>query len=245
MRMTLNQWESEFFARDIYRAIPLHSAEKRCWTAERPTGLVQAKVPVSDVAYVDFLQQHQFQLVETAVEFSLDLTIFREDRTACTGRIATAQDLPALKAWIGNAFPESRFRPPYFTKAENQRFYQHWIENAVAGRFDDVCLIIEKNGKQQGAVSVRIEGEQATVGLLAVNVAYRGQGIGKALIHNAVAFVRTAQADNHNLCKRLRITTQLSNLPAMRLYQSVGAKMVQSDYWFYYQPPENAIQQKE
>lgn len=237
MNIELNQWESEFFARPIYQAIPRNVAETPRWTAEMPTGLVQAKVPAGDLARLAFLQQHHFQLVETAVDFRLDLANFSLDRTACESqlhcRLAAMQDLPELKGWIGKAFSESRFRPPYFTDAENQRFYQHWIENAATGQFDDFCLLLEKNGKQQGAVSVRLDGVQANIGLLAVEPHCRGRGIGNALINCAVGAIQQYQNPNKP-CETLLITTQLSNLPAMKLYQSVGAKIIQSYYWLYY-----------
>lgn len=63
------------------------------------------------------------------LEFELALATFSENMTAC--RPADMADLPDLNLLFGSAFPDSRFRSPYFSREDNQRFYRTWIENAV------------------------------------------------------------------------------------------------------------------
>lgn len=149
MRLIKNEWESAFFQREIYQ---LEWGDKAAWQGlAKPAGLYQAKVASHQLDEIDWLQAQGFRFVQGEITFQIELAHFRPNLAACSPcRFATAADLPALKALMGGAFPTSRFRPPYFSAAENQRFYQHWIEQAVKGEFDDFCLIAESPSKQKG-----------------------------------------------------------------------------------------------
>ncbi|MGX2950618.1 dTDP-4-amino-4,6-dideoxy-D-galactose acyltransferase [Ursidibacter sp. B-7004-1] len=234
MRTERNQWESDFFGREIYQIyldelIPTKDINIPLFhQATSGDILYQAKILSTDLAKIDFLQAQGFRFVQGEMIFQLDLAKYTKDLTAFPScRLATAQDLPTLKSLVATAFPNSRFRPPYFTQAENQRFYQQWIENAVKGEFDDLCLIAEQNGELQGAVSLRYNGEQAKIGLLAVSPEHQQQGVGKRLLHSAIL---QAKAQNTT---QLEITTQLNNPQAIGLYQTLGAKIVAVNCWFY------------
>lgn len=205
-KMKADKWLSDFFGREI----------------------IQAKLPAEDVAQIEQLQRQGFQFVEGEIEFALELANFSPKMTACTP--AELSDLAELKSLFGSAFPNSRFRPSYFSRQENQRFYQKWIETAVKGEFDDICLV-QKNaqGQIQGGVTVRLEQHQhAKIGLLAVAPNFQKQGIGSALLNAAASWAK--QQDT----KQLKIATQTSNLAAIRLYQSVGAAIQAVNYWFYF-----------
>ncbi|TLU75038.1 dTDP-4-amino-4,6-dideoxy-D-galactose acyltransferase [Mannheimia varigena] len=204
--MKADKWLSDFFGREI----------------------IQAKVPAEDVAQIEQLQQQGFQFVEGEIEFALELANFSPKMTACTP--AELSDLAELKSLFGSAFPNSRFRSPYFSRQENQRFYQKWIETAVKGEFDDICLV-QKNAQEQiqGGVTVRLEQHQhAKIGLLAVVPNFQKQGIGSALLHTAASWAKQQNA------KQLKIATQTNNLAAIRLYQRAGASIQAVNHWFYF-----------
>ncbi|HDV7284676.1 TPA: dTDP-4-amino-4,6-dideoxy-D-galactose acyltransferase [Mannheimia haemolytica] len=203
--MKPDQWLSDFFGREI----------------------VQVKVAADDFTQIARLQKQGFVLVEGELEFELALATFSENMTAC--RPADMADLPDLSLLFGSAFPDSRFRPPYFSREENQRFYRTWIENAVKGEFDDIGLVkCNADGQIQGAVTVRLLAEQqAKIGLLAVKSDCRQQGIGTELLNAAIAWAKQQNA------KKLMITTQLSNQKAIRFYQAFGASIKAVYYWFY------------
>lgn len=232
VKIKRNQWESDFFGRAIYSVEqslnPLESDIS--FSSTLPKGLLQAKVATADWQAVYYLQQQQFQLIETEITFRLDLAKISVDRTACDYRLATEQDLSQLH-WVREQFLQTRFRLPYFSPQENQRFYQQWLENAILGIFDDVCLLIVENEMPKGIVSLRLAERSAHIGLLAVSPQFQGKGIGKKLVCSAVAFLQETYSDQK--IEYLLISTQLSNQPAMRLYQSFGATLWQSAYWFY------------
>lgn len=158
--------------------------------------IVQVKVAADDFRQIARLQKQGFVLVEGELEFELALATFSENMTAC--RPADMADLPDLNLLFGSAFPDSRFRSPYFSREDNQRFYRTWIENAVKGKFDDIGLVqCNADGQIQGAVTVRLLAQQqAKIGLLAVKPDCRQQGIGSELLNAAIAWAKQQNAKN-------------------------------------------------
>ncbi|AIZ79928.1 dTDP-4-amino-4,6-dideoxy-D-galactose acyltransferase [Actinobacillus equuli] len=198
-----NQWLSEFFGRDIY----------------------EIKVAADDIEQIRLVQQQGFQFVEGELDFCLSLVNFLPKMTAY--QLATEADITSLQALFGTAFPMSRFRAPWFSAEENQRFYQTWISNAVRAEFDDVCLVLKTvSGQIQGGISVRVQDKQARVGLLAVAPSFRRQGIASQLLQAAINWAQQQGAET------LAVATQTSNLNAIRLYQKLGASLQQASYWF-------------
>lgn len=228
-----NHWESLFFGRDIADVQFTEPSYMEIPIAE-PV-LSQAKVLSSDFEQLALLQRQGFQLVETELRFQLPLypqyivldnLDLQRRHTVITQ--ADTTDLATLQAKFGSAFTHSRFRPPYFSIAENQRFYQTWIENAVKGEFDDSCWLAKTpNGQLQGMISLRFEENNAYIGLLAVTAAFQRQGVAKRLIQHAKQQAKAQGAE------QLFIRTQLSNSAAIAFYQSIGAELIDSYYWLY------------
>lgn len=220
----LNQWESNFFARPIWRAECLTNSTLP--TQPIPEGLLQIKVPSNELNKITFIQQQGFQFVEGEVDFCLDLIECKY--SSFYAQIAVEEDISALEALFSNAFLQSRFRSPYFSEQENQRFYRTWIANAVRAEFDDVCLVIRnEQGDISGGISLRLVENSVRVGLLAVSQTERGKGVGRKLLESAINWALKKQ------CHTLYVATQISNLNAIRLYESMGAKICATHYWFY------------
>lgn len=224
-----NQWESDFFGKPIERVeiVTLETTEGNHASAPPPKhgALQQIKLACHELAPIAFVQQQGFQLVEGEVDFCLSLTAYSEPATLTC---ATTSDIPSLQTLFGSAFPNSRFRAPYFSDEDSQRFYAEWIRKAVLGQFDDICLIQRTtNGELQGAVSLRVNSKTARIGLLAVEENARGQGIGTHLMQQAISWAQQQGAE------KLFVATQHSNLNAIHLYQNLGARICAMNYWFY------------
>lgn len=199
-----NQWLSDFFGREIR----------------------EIKVAAEDVEQIRLVQQQGFQFVEGELDFCLSLANFPLKVVAY--EIATEADIQELQLLFGTAFLSSRFRVPWFSVEENQRFYQTWIANAVNAKFDDLCLLLRAtNGQIQGGISLRIREKQARVGLLAVSPLFRRQGIASQLLQAAMTWVQQQGITT------LSVATQMSNVNAIRLYQKFGASLRNASYWFY------------
>lgn len=141
---------------------------------------------------------------------------------------AEAGDIAVLRHLAAEAFTLSRFREPWYAARDSRRFYAQWAENAVLGCFDHLCLVVGTPAAIHGMVTLRdIADGEARIGLLAVDPAFRGQGIGRALFCAALDWCR------HHQKTRLRVATQAGNLTALRLYIACGATIDSVAYWLY------------
>lgn len=213
------EWESTFFARPsaIIRlrddAPALLEADFTVWQR------VQAKIPASRADQLDALQQHGFQLVEGEVDLAITVS-----RHASPGaEIAAEQDIPVLRQMAARAFAQSRFRAPWYASDDSGRFYAQWVENAVKGTFDHVCLVYRTvEGQIQGFVSLRkLNEHEARIGLLA------GRGMGEKLMQAALHWAGQQQLST------LRVATQMGNTAALKRYIASGANVDATAYWLY------------
>lgn len=213
------EWESAFFARPsaIVRlrdnAPALQDADFSAWQR------VQAKIPADRADLLDALQQHGFRLVEGEVDLSVTVAL----HASPGAEIATEQDIPTLRKMAALAFAQSRFRAPWYAPDDSGRFYAQWIENAVKGTFDHVCLVFRTDGGQiQGFVSLRrLNEHEARIGLLA------GRGMGEKLMQAALHWAEQQQVST------LRVATQMGNTAALKRYIASGASIDATAYWLY------------
>lgn len=224
------RWENGFFgvnsAKLVFdQAAPLVTPERLSVYQ-----VVQAKVAAHCPHLADALASLGFRLVEGEIDCSVPVS--PDQRTAATAgglaiRRAEAGDIAVLRHLAEESFALSRFREPWYAAQDSRRFYAQWAENGVLGCFDHLCLVAAAPAIL-GMVTLRemADGE-ARIGLLAVDPASRGQGIGRALISAALDWCRNHQKT------RLRVATQAGNLAALRLYIGSGATIDSVAYWLY------------
>ncbi|CDG16055.1 dTDP-4-amino-4,6-dideoxy-D-galactose acyltransferase [Xenorhabdus doucetiae] len=218
-------WDSQFFGLSTAR-LNFSSAASVLTAADlNQYALVQAKVAAQQTATLDELAALGFSLVEGEVDLQLAIGA----GTAKPLMTAKPQDIPVLQAAAARVFTASRFRAPWYQPDDSGRFYAAWVEKAVLGSFDHECLLINNEHDQiAGFVTLRDLGNrEARVGLLAAVPGHHHQGIGDKLMSAAQQWCQ-----NHQI-QRLRVATQLSNTPALRLYTRRGAMIESTAYWLY------------
>lgn len=226
------QWESDFFHLESAK---LHFDNSAASVAEADLNayaLVQAKIPACRLEWADALSALGFRLVEGEVDLAVNVapeSTTADVASAAAVRLAVPEDIPSLRAAAGEVFAASRFRAPWYDRADSGRFYAAWIEKAVLGTFDHQCLLVLNNqGQPEGFVSLRdIGGQEMRIGLLAAFPGVSGRGIGTRLMTVAIAECRRQGM------QRLRVATQISNIAALRLYQRQGAVIESTAYWLY------------
>lgn len=215
-------WESAFFGRKIGTLQFSHSPS---WLPHQHYDLIQAKIACQAKTQISLLQQQGFELVTGEVDFCFTLsTLPLPAHPFC---YASTQDIPALHKLFESAFPHSRFRPPYFSLAEQQHFYRHWISQAVQGTFDDICLLEKVDDVICGAISVRLHAKTARIGLLAVSPNFQRCGVATRLLQAAKQWAKQQKADS------LWVATQPENHAAIACYQTLGASQQACYHWFY------------
>ena len=212
-------WESDFFGipsaivRINDAATPLSDSDLACWQR------LQAKIPAQRSDLLDALQQRGFSLVEGEI----DLAITVGQHANPGAEVASVEDIPALRQLAAQAFAQSRFRTPWYAPEDSGRFYAQWIENAVKGTFDHLCLVFrEQGGGIRGFVSLRkLSDSEGRIGLLA------GRGIGEQLMQAALQWAQQQQLST------LRVATQMGNTAALKRYIASGATISATAYWLY------------
>jgi len=138
---------------------------------------------------------------------------------------------PALEALAVQAGALSRFAlDPAMPPGTATRMYRAWIERSVSGAIADaVYLARAPQGALAGLITTARQEHCGVIGLLAVDAAFRGAGIGHAL---------TSAAHRHFLAQDLReaqVVTQAANLAACRLYAGSGyvAARTEAVYHFW------------
>ncbi len=81
-----------------------------------------------------------------------------------------------------------------------------------------------------GMITLEESGGVARIGLVAVAAAFRGKGIGSALMHAAHRWMHERAA------REAQVVTQLANLPACRLYERSGYRLLRVQHYYHFWP---------
>jgi dTDP-4-amino-4,6-dideoxy-D-galactose acyltransferase len=201
--------------------------------AEGGAGFFSAKIATRDVMAVTHATQAGFSVVDVNVTFDWD-----SDGAGASGNApnhngvmtidaADADDAAAVEAIAGRCFAFSRFHlDPAVGLDRANEVKRQWARNACHGRASAVYVARRQNDvvgflavleNRSGA------GTDAIIDLVGVDAGHQGQGAGRALSRSFVEQWR-GRAD------RLRVGTQISNIPAMRLYESIGFRVAETSY---------------
>lgn len=115
---------------------------------------------------------------------------------------------------------------PKICREDARRLYRLWLDNSLSRQFADHVLVCESDGRQTGLVTAKIKGPELSIGLIATDSRYRGQGIGGAMVQTIVNL-----AAQQGL--KAEVTTQADNLPACRFYELHGFSIHRQDYVYH------------
>jgi dTDP-4-amino-4,6-dideoxy-D-galactose acyltransferase len=120
---------------------------------------------------------------------------------------------------------DSRFRP-YF-----KALYAEWVRKALA-ETDSRVFAFSEERLIRGMVTVSASGGLGWIGLLAVDAACQGRGIGLRLLSHCERFYA------RHACTVCRVVTQKDNVAACRLYLKAGyAVESEQDVWHVWRRP--------
>lgn len=123
----------------------------------------------------------------------------------------------------------SRFKKDInFVNNEFERLYIKWITNSVVDKKSLVVFIYELDDKILGFVTVDKKSDaHASIGLIAVELNSRGQGIGVKLLNQVKRYLL------NNGFQKLSLVTQGDNIPALKLYQKAGFYIEESSFTYH------------
>ena len=153
-----------------------------------------------------------------------------QDTAAGIGVVVSATNFtPQLEqlAWQSGAF--SRFRcDTQFSPHVFKDLYTQWLHASLTGQIARVVLAFAlPTGEGAGLLTLGEQQGCASIGLLAVSAAVRGQGIGPQLVEAA------RQQAHHWGCPTLQVVTQRANEPACRFYAKCGFELVREEHIYH------------
>lgn len=171
-------------------------------------------------------QAHGFRYMDTRITFSktINKNTFKNGHEKVY--VAQPDELPEIFSLVFYNHRNTRFFiDNNFSTNDSLRMYQLWLEKDLTRQ----SLYVTKNrlGKISGYVSFLIENNKASLGLIGVASRFKKQGLGESLLSQVEisAFEKS--------CKQLVIATQANNIPAVRLYEKQGYRLVESGIWFH------------
>ena len=131
--------------------------------------------------------------------------------------IGPGEETPALYALAVEAGRHSRFNvDPGFPPNLFRALYVEWLRKSLTGERADAVLAVREEALPVGLITVQAKAGIGNIGLIAVDAAFRGKGLGTALIRAALAWCAGRG------CPIVEVVTQGRNLAATRLYESGG-----------------------
>lgn len=192
-----------------------------------------ARVHASDLSSIHLLEQYGFITVDGILTFSLDL---REAHGLSSPekhkvRLSRPEDIEQIKAIARSSYVYDRFHSdPYIPKAVADELHAVWLENSCLGKAADAVIVAADNGRVLGYVTCKIDRQTTkylgltigTIVLVATAAEARGRGVAKAVTYAALDWFRDQGVDI------VEVGTQLRNIPALRLYEGCGFRLVAS-----------------
>jgi dTDP-4-amino-4,6-dideoxy-D-galactose acyltransferase len=224
-------WDTEFFGVTVARVDAADEgalAAGDAWCAANRVGVAYLQLDADAPTTVFTAAEGAgFRFVDVRVTLSLTRERFTTaGETPAPVRACTAADLPALERIASRAHTDSRFyADPRFPRERCDALYATWARRDCTDPSRRV-LVADDQGDAVGYFTYALDGTSATIGLVGVDAAHRGQGLGAALVHAGLV-AAFAEAD------LVRVATQGRNAGAQRLYQRAGMTTEHVGVWFH------------
>lgn len=201
---------------------------------------ISARLDASDLSGLHVLESAGFITVDGILTFALDLS--RDSATLSSAgcqlalqgvnlRLATGADSEATTELARTAYIYDRFHAdPAIPSEQADELHAEWLRNSCAGKAADAVVLAEDERGLLGFVTCKLQCDTkahlgkliGTIVLVATADRARGRGVGRATTLASVEWFRNQQVDI------VEVGTQLRNIPASRLYQSCGFRLVGS-----------------
>ena len=231
--LAADPWLGAVLDRDVYRlamddasSLPDDPAALARTLSARP-GFTYTRVRTGDVAGIRLLQAAGLHLVDTSVV--LEKPIHHSRRIESNSRLATPEDRSGIRRIARGGFEFSRFHlDPCIPNELANRVKEEWVESYFSGRRGDAMVVSSADGAAAGFLALLVDRTDDTlvIDLIAVDPRYRKRGLaGDMIMFGESWFVKAP---------RIRVGTQLANVPSLRMYEKLGFRIVDSSYVFHH-----------
>lgn len=201
--------------------------------AKRDIQHFSARLDASDLSGLHALEQAGFITVDCLLTFALDVNSAPATDVAegINIRLATGADSEATAELARKAYIYDRFHADPAVPADKaDELHAEWLRDSCAGRAVDAVILAEDEKGLAGFVTCKLQRDTAshlgkligTIVLVATARRARGRGIARATTLAALEWFRAQSVEI------VEVGTQLRNIPASRVYQSCGFRLVGS-----------------
>jgi len=222
MSVTPLEWDSSFFGYSVASASFQHSAGL---ILEVQVAIQEARVNGAQLLYLFMpkVEEHLRTAIEQIgarsmgqkVDFVKTVSSPTESRTDPDIDLCHAAH-PQLERLAMQSGIHSRFRlDEGFQHQEYERLYREWLRTSLEENNNKQVLVAGDAAAPHGFITLEL-GKEGRIGLLAVDAAQRGQGLGARLMTEAERI-----CSRHQITK-LSVATQSQNTGACHFYETYG-----------------------
>lgn len=216
---------------------------------------LSARVDTGDLSSIHALEEGGFEMVDGILTFLLQLegvgrplpdgrgsvTAARGDDACAQGvldrpetcspatRLFQPKDMDEVLAIGRTAFVYDRFHAdPALSPEVADRLNETWTRNCCLGTAADAVVVTEEEGRVASYVTCRADRERLSGVIILVATAEwaRGRGAARRATLAALDWFRTQGM------KSVEVGTQMRNIPASRLYESLGFRLIRTSLTF-------------
>lgn len=235
---TLLDWDSRFWGFPIARlnSSTLSAAlldQVAAWCATHRIRCLYFRADGSCPRTLAMAADAGFRFVDVRMELSLALTglpLVDSKPGEDAVRPATGDDLAELQQLAAHAHRDTRFyKDDRFDAAKAADLYRTWIERDFAAHLVLICESPRYPERPCGYVTCEYDATkgEGRIGLIAVASQAAGRGFGTQLMHAALRYFVARGLQT------VRVVTQATNVPAMRLYEAAGFRTSNVTLWFH------------
>lgn len=190
-----------------------------------------ARVPAADLSATHALEAEGFELLDGIQTFSRSAGDWRPGPHSAEVSVRPFEtaDMEEVLGIARSSYIYDRFHADAALSEETaQRVAEEWTRNSCLGTAAAAVLVAIKNGHVTGYITCSADEEARTIlgagigsiGLVATSMASRGCGVAHALSAAAIEWFRGKGVEI------VEVGTQLRNIPAARLYESCGFRLI-------------------
>lgn len=221
--------------------VELAAWDAQQWRSHLPSPVFcDARIPCDRIDWLRVLESLGFGMVDTSITLQCrpHAVLVSSGASSVTVRPIELRDRKIVLSLAGYAFRYSRFHlDPMVDRAIANQIKVEWIANCCDGKRGDRLWVAELRGEVVGFLAAlankKVSLPTAILDLVAVDPICQGQGIGRSLVTEFMQYYR-------DQCTVLQVGTQAANILALRLYQSLGFIISQSQYLLHYHAPSSA-----
>ena len=192
---------------------------------------LSARLPEDGLASLHAVEAVGFRIIESFLTFGRETA----GEIAVNGapdfhvRLAQSEEMETVASIAYRAFESFRLRvDPQIPESRARHSRREWVRNGFKGRAEAI-YVAESENRIVGFALLRSKVDMERVGeieLIAVDPAFHGRGVGKALVAEAIRHYQGKTSKIH-------VGTQAKNLQAIGLYIRMGFSVVRSELSFH------------